>query len=93
MSQIGNSIKRSHYFLWYPGEVVMERLGVHCNPGSTPTLPIIFCSIQVKGEYGWRWFVLDGRRGFTDYSIVVPSGGWRSGFRASGRAKGLATVE
>ncbi|MFS7963029.1 hypothetical protein Hanom_Chr08g00733371 [Helianthus anomalus] len=36
---------------------------------------------------------LDGRRDFTDYSTVVPSGRWRSGFRASGRAKGLATVE
>ncbi|MFS7915469.1 hypothetical protein Hanom_Chr02g00165691 [Helianthus anomalus] len=30
---------------------------------------------------------------FTDYSTAVPSGGWRSGFRASGRAKGLAAVE
>uniref|UniRef100_A0A251VRG7 Uncharacterized protein n=1 Tax=Helianthus annuus TaxID=4232 RepID=A0A251VRG7_HELAN len=48
---------------------------------------------QVKGKYGWRRFVLDGRRGFTDYSTVVPSSGWRSGFRASGRAKGLAAVE
>ncbi|KAF5822430.1 hypothetical protein HanXRQr2_Chr01g0026401 [Helianthus annuus] len=61
--------------------------------GSTPTLPIIFCGIQVKGEYGWRRFVLDGRRGFTDYSTVMPSGGWMSGFRAYGRAKRLATVE
>ncbi|KAJ0601498.1 hypothetical protein HanRHA438_Chr00c01g0842611 [Helianthus annuus] len=47
----------------------------------------------VKDVYGWRRFVLDGRRGFTDYSSVVPSGGWRSGFRASERAKGLAVVE
>ncbi|MFS8005388.1 hypothetical protein Hanom_Chr13g01236821 [Helianthus anomalus] len=70
-----------------------ERFGVTCDPGSTRTLPIIFCGIQVKGEYGWRRFVLDERRGFTDYSTVVPSGGWRSGFRASERAKGLATVE
>ncbi|KAF5822984.1 hypothetical protein HanXRQr2_Chr01g0033321 [Helianthus annuus] len=60
---------------------------------STLTLSIIFYGIQVKGKYGWRRFVLDGRRGFTDYSTVVPSSGWRSGFRASGRAKGLAAVE
>ncbi|KAJ0637566.1 hypothetical protein HanOQP8_Chr17g0675381 [Helianthus annuus] len=75
------------------GEVVREKLGVPCDPGPTPTLPIIFFGIQVKGEYGWRRFVLDGRRGFTDYSIVVSLDGWRSGFRASGRAKGLAAVE
>ncbi|MFS7977231.1 hypothetical protein Hanom_Chr10g00901631 [Helianthus anomalus] len=83
------------------GEVVREKLGVPCDPGPTHTLPIIFFGIQVKGEYGWRrfvldgWrrFVLDGRRGFTDYSIVVSLDGWRSGFRASGRAKGLAAVE
>ncbi|MFS7921401.1 hypothetical protein Hanom_Chr03g00236361 [Helianthus anomalus] len=43
------------------GEVVRERLGVHCDPGSTPTLPIIFYGIQVKGEYGWHRFVLYGR--------------------------------
>ncbi|MFS7949323.1 hypothetical protein Hanom_Chr06g00570191 [Helianthus anomalus] len=47
----------------------------------------------MKGGYGWRRFVLYGRRGFTDYSIVVTSGGWRSGFRASGRGKGLTMVE
>ncbi|MFS7961484.1 hypothetical protein Hanom_Chr08g00715601 [Helianthus anomalus] len=41
--------------------------------------PNIFC------EYGWRRFVFDGRRGFTDYPTVVPSGGWRSCFRVSGR--------
>ncbi|MFS8026561.1 hypothetical protein Hanom_Chr16g01488151 [Helianthus anomalus] len=75
------------------GGVVGEILGVPCDPGSTPTLPIIFYRIQVKGEYGWRQFVLDGRRGFTDYSIVMPPGGWMSGFRASGRAKGLAAVK
>ncbi|MFS7986893.1 hypothetical protein Hanom_Chr11g01015601 [Helianthus anomalus] len=75
------------------GGVVGEKLGVSYDPGSTPTLPIIFCGIQAKGEYGWRWFVLDERRGFTDYSTVVPSGEWRSGFRASGRAKGMAAVE
>ncbi|MFS8024976.1 hypothetical protein Hanom_Chr16g01469601 [Helianthus anomalus] len=53
----------------------------------------IFCGIQVKDEYGWRRFVLDGRRGFTDYSTIVPSGGRRSDFRSSGRAKGLVVVE
>ncbi|MFS8031855.1 hypothetical protein Hanom_Chr17g01550831 [Helianthus anomalus] len=63
------------------------------DSGSTITLPIIFCGIGVKGEYGWRRFVLDRRRSFTDYSTVVHSGGWRSGFRASGRTKGLAAVE
>ncbi|MFS7969043.1 hypothetical protein Hanom_Chr09g00804531 [Helianthus anomalus] len=47
----------------------------------------------MKDEYGWRRFVLDGMRGFIDYSTVVPSGGWRSGFRASRRAKGLAAIE
>ncbi|MFS7946207.1 hypothetical protein Hanom_Chr06g00533291 [Helianthus anomalus] len=73
--------------------VVGERLGVPCDPGSTLTLPIIFCGIQVMGEYGWCRFVLDGSRGFTDYSTVVPSGGWRLGLRASVRAKGLAVVE
>ncbi|MFS7984058.1 hypothetical protein Hanom_Chr11g00982041 [Helianthus anomalus] len=57
------------------GGMVGERHGFPCDPGSTPTLPIIFCGIQVKGEYGWRRFILDGRRGFTDYSTVVPSGG------------------
>ncbi|MFS7990883.1 hypothetical protein Hanom_Chr11g01064161 [Helianthus anomalus] len=68
--------------------MVVKRLGVLCNPNSTPTLSIIFCGIQVKGEYGWRWFVLDRSRVFIDYYTVVPSGGWRTGFRASGRAKG-----
>ncbi|MFS7971625.1 hypothetical protein Hanom_Chr09g00835041 [Helianthus anomalus] len=47
----------------------------------------------VKSEYGWRRFVLDWRRGFTDYSNVVSSGGWRSGFPAFGRAKGLAAIK
>ncbi|MFS7925594.1 hypothetical protein Hanom_Chr04g00286891 [Helianthus anomalus] len=47
----------------------------------------------LKGEYGWRRSILDGRRGFTDYSTVVPSGGWMSGFRPSGRTKGLTAVE
>ncbi|MFS7979623.1 hypothetical protein Hanom_Chr10g00929881 [Helianthus anomalus] len=64
-----------------------------CDPGSTSTLLIIFCDIRVKGRYVWRRFVLDRRRGFTDYSTVVPSDGWRSGFRASVRAKGLTAVE
>ncbi|MFS7918335.1 hypothetical protein Hanom_Chr03g00199771 [Helianthus anomalus] len=73
--------------------MVGEKLNVSYDLDSIPTLSIIFCGIQVKGEYGWRRFVLDGRRGFTDYSNVVPSGGWRSGFCASGRAKGLAAVE
>ncbi|MFS7976892.1 hypothetical protein Hanom_Chr10g00897681 [Helianthus anomalus] len=50
---------------------VGEKLGVHSDPGSIPTLPIIFCDIQVKGEYEWRRLVLDGRRGFNDYLIVV----------------------
>ncbi|MFS7923681.1 hypothetical protein Hanom_Chr03g00263631 [Helianthus anomalus] len=87
--------RKEHYtFVQFDsGEVVREKLGVPCDPGPTQTLPIIFFGIQVKGEYGWRPFVLDGRRGFTDYSIVVSLDGWRSGFRASGRAKGLAAVE
>ncbi|MFS7962910.1 hypothetical protein Hanom_Chr08g00732021 [Helianthus anomalus] len=42
----------------------------------------------MKREYGWRRFVLDERRGFNEYSTVMPSGGWRSGFRAFGRVKG-----
>ncbi|KAF5791816.1 hypothetical protein HanXRQr2_Chr09g0399121 [Helianthus annuus] len=75
------------------GEVVGEKLDVPCDPHSTPTLPIIFYDIQVKGEYRWRRFVLDGRRDFTDYSTVVPSGRWRPGFRTSRMANGLATVE
>ncbi|MFS7967702.1 hypothetical protein Hanom_Chr09g00788831 [Helianthus anomalus] len=41
-------------------------VSVPCDPGSTPTLPIIFCGIEVKDEYGWRQFILDGRRDFTD---------------------------
>ncbi|MFS7950018.1 hypothetical protein Hanom_Chr06g00578451 [Helianthus anomalus] len=53
----------------------------------------MFLVTQVKGEYGWRRIALDGRRVFTDYSTVVPSGGCRLGFRASGRVKGLAAVE
>ncbi|MFS7991325.1 hypothetical protein Hanom_Chr12g01069441 [Helianthus anomalus] len=73
--------------------VVEEKFGVSCDSDSTLTLSIIFYSIQVKGEYEWRRFVLDGRQGFTDYFIVMPSDGWRSGFRASMRVKGLAAVE
>ncbi|MFS7961226.1 hypothetical protein Hanom_Chr08g00712481 [Helianthus anomalus] len=57
---------------WWSG---WEKLIVPCDSGSTSTLPIIFCGIQVKGEYGWRRFVLDGRQGFTDHSTVVPSDG------------------
>ncbi|KAJ0535364.1 hypothetical protein HanIR_Chr09g0429871 [Helianthus annuus] len=45
-------------------EWVGERFGVPCDPGSIATLLIILCGIQVKDEYGWRRFVLDGRRGF-----------------------------
>ncbi|MFS7922180.1 hypothetical protein Hanom_Chr03g00245901 [Helianthus anomalus] len=47
---------------------------------------------MVKSEYGWRRFVLDGRQCFTYYSTVMPSDGWRSDFRASGRAKELTAV-
>ncbi|MFS7950568.1 hypothetical protein Hanom_Chr07g00584771 [Helianthus anomalus] len=65
------------------GGVVRESLGVSCDTSSTPTLPVIRVAPVC---FGW-----DVR--FTDYSIVVSSGGWRSGFRAFGRAKGLATVE
>ncbi|MFS7910437.1 hypothetical protein Hanom_Chr02g00106351 [Helianthus anomalus] len=50
-------------------------------------------NLIVKTQFVFIIFVLDGRRGFTDYSIVVSLDGWRSGFRASGRAKGLAAVE
>ncbi|MFS8023307.1 hypothetical protein Hanom_Chr16g01449931 [Helianthus anomalus] len=75
------------------GGIIGERRGVPCDSGSTLTLPIIFCGIKVKSECGWRRFVLDGMRGFTDYSIAVPLGRWRLGFRASERAKGLAAVE
>ncbi|MFS7998519.1 hypothetical protein Hanom_Chr12g01154821 [Helianthus anomalus] len=73
--------------------LVEEKFIVLCDPGSTLNLSIIFCVIQVKAEYAWRRFVLDGRRVFTDYSTVVPLGGWRSGFRASREAKGLAAVK
>ncbi|KAM0064040.1 hypothetical protein Hdeb2414_s0003g00097991 [Helianthus debilis subsp. tardiflorus] len=52
------------------------------------TLLVIFWGIQVKSEYGWRRFDLDERQGFTDYSIVVHSSGWRSGFRASRESQG-----
>ncbi|KAF5758181.1 putative transcription factor BES/BZR family [Helianthus annuus] len=48
---------------------------------------------KVKSEYGWHRFDLDGRRVFTDYSTIVSSGGWRSGFHTSGSAKGLATIK
>ncbi|MFS7961766.1 hypothetical protein Hanom_Chr08g00718941 [Helianthus anomalus] len=34
------------------GEVVGERLGVSCDPGSTSTHPIIFFGIQVKANTG-----------------------------------------
>ncbi|MFS7923152.1 hypothetical protein Hanom_Chr03g00257331 [Helianthus anomalus] len=37
--------------------VIGERLSVLCDPYLTLTLTIIFCGIQVKGEYGWRRFV------------------------------------
>ncbi|MFS7901739.1 hypothetical protein Hanom_Chr01g00003261 [Helianthus anomalus] len=73
--------------------MVGKRFGVSYDSSSTLIHPIIFCGIQVKSEYGWRRFVLDGRRRFTDYSTVVSSGGWRSGFRVSEKAKGLAAVE
>ncbi|MFS7910462.1 hypothetical protein Hanom_Chr02g00106611 [Helianthus anomalus] len=53
------------------------------NSGLILTLLIIFCNMQLKSEYGWRWFDLDERRDFIDYSTLVTSGGWRSGFRAS----------
>ncbi|MFS8008314.1 hypothetical protein Hanom_Chr14g01271251 [Helianthus anomalus] len=53
----------------------------------------MLCGIQVMGEYGWCWFILDRMRGFTDFTSAVPSGGWMLGFHASGRAKGLAAVE
>ncbi|MFS7990596.1 hypothetical protein Hanom_Chr11g01060671 [Helianthus anomalus] len=69
--------------------MVGERLGVSCNPNSTSTLSIIFCGIWVNGEYGWRWFVLDMSRCFIDYSIAVPSGGWRTGFSRIWESQGL----
>ncbi|KAJ0602459.1 hypothetical protein HanIR_Chr03g0139961 [Helianthus annuus] len=72
--------------------MVGERLSVPCELGSTPTLLIIFCGIQVMSEY-WAPVHLGWEARFTDYSTVVPSGRWRSGFHVSGRAKGLATVE
>ncbi|MFS7977643.1 hypothetical protein Hanom_Chr10g00906421 [Helianthus anomalus] len=72
---------------------MVKDLVFFCDSSSTHVLPIIFCDIQVIGGYRWRRFILDERRGFTDYSTVVLSGGWRPGFRASGRAKGLAAVE
>ncbi|MFS7990535.1 hypothetical protein Hanom_Chr11g01059901 [Helianthus anomalus] len=70
--------------------MVEERLGIFCNPNSTPTLSIIFCGIRVKGEYGWRWFVLDMSRCFIDYSIAVHSGGWRTGFSRIWESQGLS---
>ncbi|KAJ0579019.1 hypothetical protein HanIR_Chr05g0254311 [Helianthus annuus] len=73
--------------------VVGNKIGVSCDSVSILTLLIILCGIRVKSEYGWRRFDLDGRRGLTDYSTVVLSGGWRSGFRASGRDKGLTAIE
>ena len=49
----------------------------------------LWFGIRVKIEYGWRRFESDGRRGFTEfYNTVVPSGGWGSGFRASGEGGG-----
>ncbi|MFS7964486.1 hypothetical protein Hanom_Chr08g00750931 [Helianthus anomalus] len=74
------------------GRVVEKRFGFSCNLRSILTFSIIFCGIQVKGEYVWRRFVLDGRRGFPDYSTVVPSDGWRPGFHASVGDKGLTAV-
>ncbi|MFS8017551.1 hypothetical protein Hanom_Chr15g01381741 [Helianthus anomalus] len=56
--------------------MVWKKFGVSCDPGSTLTLLIILCDIQVTGEQGWRRFVSDGRRDFTDYSTVV-SPGWQ----------------
>ncbi|MFS8025359.1 hypothetical protein Hanom_Chr16g01474011 [Helianthus anomalus] len=57
------------------GGMLGEKLSVFCDTGSTPTFLTIFCGIQVKDEYGWRRFVLDGRRHFTDYSTIVSSNG------------------
>ncbi|MFS7935246.1 hypothetical protein Hanom_Chr05g00401221 [Helianthus anomalus] len=71
------------------GGVVGERFGVICDSGSTFTLPVIYCSIQLKGKYRWCRFILDRRRGLTDYSTLMPSQ-WMSGFRTSGRGKRLA---
>ncbi|MFS7902017.1 hypothetical protein Hanom_Chr01g00006351 [Helianthus anomalus] len=68
-------------------------MGVPCYLGLTPALLIIIYGIQVKGEYGRRRFVLDGRRCFIHYSTGVPLCGWRSGFLVSGRAKRLTAVE
>ncbi|MFS7968698.1 hypothetical protein Hanom_Chr09g00800641 [Helianthus anomalus] len=48
------------------GGVIEKRFGVSCYSDSNFTLLIILCGIQMKGEYGWRRFVLDGRRGFTN---------------------------
>ncbi|MFS7999975.1 hypothetical protein Hanom_Chr12g01172941 [Helianthus anomalus] len=69
----------------YSGGVVGERIGFSFDPGSILTL---LCGIQVKSKYGWRWFDLDEKRGFTDYSTIVPSGRWRLGFRASEESQG-----
>ncbi|MFS7942857.1 hypothetical protein Hanom_Chr06g00493391 [Helianthus anomalus] len=71
------------------GGVVGEKIGVPFDPGLIFILFIIFCGIQVNSEYGWCRFNSDGRRGFMDYSIVVPSGGWRSGFRACRESQGV----
>ncbi|MFS7921098.1 hypothetical protein Hanom_Chr03g00232711 [Helianthus anomalus] len=63
----------------FANEVLVELLGkdlvFFCDLGSTLVVPIIFCGIQVTVEYGWRRFVLVGRRVLFDYSNVVPSGG------------------
>ncbi|KAJ0853001.1 hypothetical protein HanRHA438_Chr14g0646151 [Helianthus annuus] len=45
-----------------------------------------------KSTFGCQ-FIFDGRRGFTDYSTVMHSGGWRSCFCASRKVKWLAAVE
>ncbi|MFS8012849.1 hypothetical protein Hanom_Chr14g01325811 [Helianthus anomalus] len=54
---------------------------------------IIFCSIQVKSEYRWRWFDLDERRGLP----IIPLPCFRAGggcvSAQLGRAKGLVVVE
>ncbi|MFS7931029.1 hypothetical protein Hanom_Chr04g00351171 [Helianthus anomalus] len=75
------------------GGVIEERFGISCDLSSTPTLPITFCGIQVKGEYGWRRFVLDGRRAFTDYSTVIPFGRVEVGFSRIWESRGLMAVE
>ncbi|MFS8022616.1 hypothetical protein Hanom_Chr16g01441611 [Helianthus anomalus] len=63
--------------------VVFCRLGVSYDT-STLTLSIIFCGIQVNGEYVWRRFVLDCLRvGGVRVSAHLgePRGWWRSSSR------------